>query len=181
MTRNEKTALLVAIGGLLALVIFKAKPIYEAVTGKFTITPARRAMLKMINWAEGSPGYDQLFSYVPFNNNGPHPNIKIPFGTTYSSAAGAYQFLYNTWQEVIKKLGIADLMSVENQDQAALQKIQDRGALNDVDTGNISSAINKLSWEWASLPPARYGGQSARSLSELLTKYNEFLKSSSNG
>ncbi len=162
-------------GGLLLLLLSKSKQIIEMVGGKYQLTPERKAFLKTINWAEGTPGYNQLFSYVPFNNLGPHPNQKIPFGNTYSTAAGAYQFLYSTWQDVIKRLGIADFMSAENQDQAALQRINDRGALEDIDRGDIASAINKLSWEWASLPPARYGGQSARSVNEVISKYNQFL------
>jgi len=176
MTGSEKKTLLLIGGAVLAFALFNYKKVVETFTGKYEITPVRKAFLKTINWAEGSPGYNQLFSYVPYNNLGPHPGIKIPFGSTYSTAAGAYQFLFNTWHEVIKRLGIDDFMSAENQDQAALERINQRGALQDLDKGDIASAVNKLSWEWASLPPARYGGQSARSVADVISKYNEFLK-----
>lgn len=136
----------------------------------YKITPERQAMLDTINWCEGEPGYNQLFSYKPFDNNGPHPDVCIPFGDTCSTAAGRYQFLYNTWQDTIKVLGIPDYMSASNQDQAALQRIDYRGAMDDVDSGNIESAVSKLSYEWASLPPGRYG-QPIKTLDQVLNYY----------
>lgn len=175
MTSSQKYTLAGLAVVLGALLFSQKQKIVETITGKFSITPARKAFLKMVNWAEGSPGYNQLFDYIPFNNLAPHPNLKIPFGNTYTTAAGAYQFLYSTWQNAIKKLGVTDYMSAENQDQAALQLISDRGALSDVDQGNIESAINKVSYEWASLPPGRYS-QNYRSLPDLIAVYNNELK-----
>lgn len=137
----------------------------------YKITTARQAFLDTINWCEGLPKYDELFDYIPFDNNGPHPNVCVPFGDTCSTAAGRYQFLYSTWQDAISKLGIDDNMKAANQDQAALQRIDERGALTDIDTGNIESAINKCSYEWASMPPGRYG-QPIKSLPDVLDYYD---------
>lgn len=136
----------------------------------YQITPERRAMLNTINWAEGSPGYDELFAYVPFNNYGPHPKYVVNAGGYQSTAAGAYQILYSTWQMGIDALGLPDYMSPENQDQVALYLIEYRDALSDVDNGNLDAAITKLSWEWASLPPSRYG-QPVRTKEEVIARY----------
>jgi muramidase (phage lysozyme) len=144
----------------------------------YLITPERQAILNTINWAEGSPDWNELFAYVPFNNYGPHPNLVVTSGGYSSTAAGAYQILYSTWHMAIDALGLPDYMSPENQMQVALYLIDYRGALGDVDNGNIEAAINKISWEWASLPPSRYG-QPIRTMDEVLDKYNSELGSNS--
>lgn len=149
-------------------------------------------MLQTINWAEGSPDWNEAFNFIKFNNYGPHPNLHTPFGNDgdYSTAAGAYQILYSTWHSAINALGLPDYMSPENQDQVAIYLIDIRGALYDVDNGNIENAIQKLSWEWASLPvvfsevayngdyyeagEGRYG-QGVKSLDSLLDKYYDYL------
>lgn len=156
----------------------------------YELTSRRLAMLATINWCEGSPAYNQAFNYVEFNNYGPHPNLKIPFGNTYSTAAGAYQFLYSTWQAGIKFLGIPDFMSPENQDQVGIYcYAQKRKALQYVDSGDLDNAIQILSWEWASMPvvfsetvggkfyeagEGRYG-QGSKSLSAIKDYYNGAL------
>ena len=136
----------------------------------YQLTANRKAILDTINWAEGSPGYDQLFAYVPFNNNGPHPHQYVTASGYTSDAAGAYQFLYTTWQETITFAGLPDYMSAENQDQVALARIDWRGALGDVDNGNIDAAIDKLNEEWASFPGSPYG-QPTRDLDEFTNYY----------
>lgn len=143
----------------------------------YQLTPQRNAFLDTINWAEGSPRYDQLFNFVQFPNYpGAHPNLQITAGGFTSTATGAYQFLYSTWQNVIDALGINDYMDETNQDQGALYLIDYRDALTDVDNGNIESAITKVSWEWASLPPFRYTGQGTKTMEEVINYYNERLE-----
>lgn len=135
---------------------------------KFDLTPNRRAMLDTIAFAEGTGDrYDLLFGYGTFDVNGPHPNVAVPFGDTTSTAAGRYQFLYSTWQDTIPKIPQPDLMVPQNQDQAALQRIKDRNALDDVDNGNIEVAINKLAVEWASFPGSPYG-QPTKSMADMV-------------
>lgn len=136
----------------------------------YTLTANRKAILDTINWAEGSPGYNQLFAYVPFDNNGPHPHKYVTSDGYTSDAAGAYQFLYDSWHDTIEFAGLPDFMSAENQDQAALARIDWRGALGDVDSGNINAAINKLALEWASFPGSPYG-QPTRDLDEFINYY----------
>lgn len=153
----------------------------EMITGKFEITPQRRAALDTINWCEGSPAYNQTYAYHTFDNNGPHPNNPIMAGAFTSTAAGAFQFIYSTWKNVIAKLGIEDKMTPVNQDQAALQLISDRGVLPKIDQGNIQSALSGLSYEWASMPnPAtnasRYIPQKSKLISDVVNYFNTRLQ-----
>lgn len=141
----------------------------------YTITAARRAILSTINWCEGSPGYNELYNYVLFNNNGPHPNKTVCAGAYCSTAAGAYQFLHSTWLSCIEALGLPDYMSPENQDQCALYLIDQEGALQDVDSGNVTAAVYNLANIWASLPTestgTSYYGQGGKSIGEILSYY----------
>jgi len=120
------------------------------------------AFLFMVRWAEGTSGPDGYRTLVGgelFNDFSDHPRkIKsITFGNTSlnSSAAGAYQFLQATWDRCKAALNLADF-SPENQDRAAIYLIGQRGALPDIEQGDLRKALEKCSWEWASLPPSRY-------------------------
>lgn len=72
-----------------------------------------------------------------------------------STAAGKYQITGTTYDRVAKKLGVSDF-SPETQDRIALELIKERGAFEDVQSGNWEAAINKLGDEWASLPSSKY-------------------------
>lgn len=139
--------------------VVKAKP-----TGVYEITPRRKAWLDLIAWAEGtlnSNGYRTMFTGKLFNSFHDHPRI-IQWGGGWSSdAAGRYQFLSTTWDEVRRAMGLRDF-SPESQDQAALWLIDvKRGVLNELDNGNWLRVLDSISWEWASLPASngrgRYG------------------------
>lgn len=120
-----------------------------------------RNFLKIIAEAEGVKyGYNTLFgnSYIP--NLAQHPNTKVPFTDKtgkldYSTASGAYQFLYDTWERLKKQFGFKDFGG-RNQDLGAIALIAEKGALNDVKAGNYRTAINKLGGVWASLPSSQY-------------------------
>lgn len=137
----------------------------------YALTPYRSALLDTINWAEGSPDYDELFNYVKFNNNGPHPNTPVTAGGYTSTAAGKYQFLYGTWHDTIDYAGLPDYMDPDTQDQAAIARVDMRGALDLIDAGNIDAAIPVLAYEWASFPGSPYG-QPTKSLGEFLDYYD---------
>ena len=137
-----------------------------------------QAFLKMIRYAEGTAGangYKTLFGGKLFTDFSKHPNVKVAFFNKqknkqdYSTAAGAYQILYVTWLELQIKLGLKDF-SPESQDKAAIEKIRQRGALQDVINGNFAAAVNKVSKEWASMPGAGYK-QPEKKLAELITIY----------
>ena len=123
--------------------------------------PNVRKMLNLIAASEGvKHGYNTLFGNQQFEKLGAHPNIRKAFqqtdGTTnYTTAAGRYQFLNGTWNNVAKQYGFRDF-SPQNQDLGAIALIAGRGALDDVIKGNYKSAILKLGPEWASLPSSTY-------------------------
>lgn len=123
--------------------------------------PNVRKMLDLIAASEGSKyGYNTLFGNQQFSNLSAHPNVRKAFkqtdGTTnYTTAAGRYQFLNGTWNNLAKQYGFRDF-SPKAQDLGAIALIAGRGALNDVMSGNYKAAIQKLGKEWASLPTSQY-------------------------
>nr|WP_312129387.1 glycoside hydrolase family 104 protein [Diaphorobacter nitroreducens] len=128
----------------------------------------------MVAYAEGTAGrgddgYNILFGYGRFDSYADHPRIYVPFGDTTTSAAGRYQILARTWDGVRGRLGLPDF-SPASQDAAAIELIRERGALNDVRAGRVTTAIEKVRKVWASLPGAGYG-QPERRLSSLLDAY----------
>jgi lysozyme len=125
--------------------------------GPYRITPERRALLDTIRYAEGtwisgSPeGYRVLYGGGRFQGLERHPEIVVSRGYT-SAAAGAYQFLPDTWKEAARKLRLPDFAPA-SQDQAALYLVEKRGALAAFDRQGLSAEVlHRLAPEWASLP-----------------------------
>lgn len=142
------------------------------------------AFLDMIAYSEGTAmpeGYRAMFGYprIPdrlINSFADHPRKHFSFTNSAgqqltTSAAGRYQFLESTWDDLKAKLGLQDF-SPASQDAGAIELIRQRGALNDVKAGRTSAAIAKVSKVWASLPGAGYA-QPERKLSNLLAAYTE--------
>jgi lysozyme len=73
-----------------------------------------------------------------------------------STAAGKYQLIRPTWQSCKSFLNLPDF-SPPSQDRAALLLISQAGALKDIHSGNIKTAISKTRHLWASLPGAGFG------------------------
>ncbi len=123
--------------------------------------PNMRKMLNLIASSEGvKHGYNTLFGNQQFNNLAAHPNVRKAFrqtdgATNYTTAAGRYQFLNSTWNNLAKQYGFRDF-SPQSQDLGAVALIAQRGALDDVLNGRWESAIGKLGKEWASLPSSTY-------------------------
>ncbi len=122
-----------------------------------------RAFLMMIRAGEGTAdagGYSRLFGGQQFSSFADHPRLKIT--RTFagkpltSSAAGAYQFLIQTWDECRRALDLPDFTPA-SQDAAAVYLIRRRGALADVKAGRFAEAVRKCAKEWASLPGSPYG------------------------
>ena len=139
-----------------------------------------RAFLAMVRTLEagtsGSRSYSTLIGGGQFYDFSEHPFILNPDlaaiqsgNLPASKAAGAYQFLPQTWREARDALGLMDF-SPASQDAAAVFLIQRRGALADVENGNFSTAIVKLGREWASLPGSPYG-QTSRTLAQAQAIY----------
>lgn len=123
------------------------------------LTPERRAFLDVITYAEGTSGangYTTQFTGRQFSGFTDHLRQAIRSGRYTSSAAGRYQILSSTWDEVRQQQGLTDF-SPANQDRAAIALIRRRGALADLDAGNFDRALQLCRREWASLPGAGYG------------------------
>ena len=103
----------------------------------YEITPERRALLNTIRFAEGTwkdgkdLGYRILYGGGQFQDLSRHPERVVVKRYT-SAAAGAYQFLPTTWQEVANRLDLPSF-APEHQDQAALHLVKKRGALQEID------------------------------------------------
>lgn len=89
-----------------------------------------------------------------------HPRTKVTRtmkGKVYTSqAAGAYQWMPPTWDEMAALYGLTDF-SPRNQDIGFVGLLIKRKALEDVKAGRFEEAIRKCCWEWASLPGSPYG------------------------
>jgi len=88
-----------------------------------------------------------------------------------SDAAGRYQILGRYFPFYKKLLGLTDF-SPKAQDAIAMQLLKEQKALEDIEAGNIVSAIEKCSNIWASLPGNSYG-QPTKSLQALILAYTK--------
>lgn len=134
-----------------------------------------QAFLHLIRAGESgqtADAYRTMFGGSMFDSFDAHPNIVHTAGSLKSTAAGAYQFLKRTWDEVAEALGLPDFSPLM-QDTAAVYLIRRRGALADVLAGNIKAAISKCGKEWASLPGSPYG-QPTRTLEQALATYKAY-------
>lgn len=94
-----------------------------------------------------------------------HPRIKVPFGHTTSDAAGAYQIMSATFDDLRKNSDLEATAKKNNlplfhptmQDYMACLLISRRDGLNYVVNGHFEEAIAKCSHEWASFPNSGYG------------------------
>ncbi len=144
-------------------------------TQNTSFSPQVRAFLDLVSWAEGAD-YTTIYGNRKFSSFADHPRRRITAGGNTSDAAGRYQFLASTWDEVKKALNLKDF-SPASQDLAAVYLIdKKRKALKFVEQGTkgLKQALDLLSYEWASFPPARYP-QKTRSFEALTNKYISFL------
>lgn len=141
----------------------------NAITDAFNIDEQQAAanvaaFLRMIRVAEGTAdeaGYLRIVGGGNADSFEDHPRI-LRSGTFRngkawkSTAAGAYQFLERTWDDLVRRIGLVDF-SPDSQDAAAVELIRQRGALGDVRAGRFDIAIRKVATIWASLPGSPYG------------------------
>ena len=151
-----------------------------------------RAMLEVLGFTEGtghdygkvvngvvisSPYYPELVGKrnVSVSDLSRHPNITVQVTATLkSTAAGRYQFLKRTWDG----LGMPDFTE-RSQDLAAIKLMLRREMVQPLLSDNLREAVFKGAPEWASLPTegggSYYGGQPARTITEIDQKYREAL------
>lgn len=136
------------------------------------------AFLDMIAFSEGvakgEAGYQTLFGGGQFESFADHPRKFFNFTNKRgealrTSAAGRYQFLSRTWDDLARRLQLPDF-GPDSQDAAALELVRQRGATNDVRAGRINQAIAKCAPIWASLPGAGYA-QHENKLTSLVAQY----------
>jgi len=90
-----------------------------------------------------------------------------------STAAGAYGFIKATWIRLRDKMQLPDF-SPASQDLAAVQLLDDIGALSLVQSGDIQGALKKASKVWASLPYST-AQQNPKTLQYALDRFAEGL------
>jgi muramidase (phage lysozyme) len=142
-------------------------------TARGVASRVERALLDTIAFTEGTrgrgkDGYNVTFNYHYFDSCAEHPNMKICVGNLCSTAAGRYQFLYKTYVG----LSLPNFWP-EQQELGALELINRRGVeLPQVPmtATEFANALDKLSYEWSSLPPGRYGTP-RRTASEIRAEY----------
>jgi muramidase (phage lysozyme) len=125
--------------------------------------PYVRAALASIRDLEGTSkkGMDPYrvgFGHDYIDDLSRHPNKTYRFSTKSgkrqsTTAAGAYQFLTDTYKEMGDNTGLRDF-SPRSQDINAVARIHYRGALEPLLKGDIKTFAMKVGKEWASFPSA---------------------------
>lgn len=120
-----------------------------------------QAFLKAIRLGEGTSdelGYYRIVGGGSFSDDSKHPRIKVHIEryNVDSTAAGAYQIIWPTWQGLLRQYGFPDF-TPECQDEAAVALIAEKRALDDVKAGRLAEAIAKCAPIWASLPGSTAG------------------------
>lgn len=69
----------------------------------------------------------------------------------YSTAAGAYQFIWPTWRALAGRYLLGDF-GPSSQDEAAIALLAERHAIDAIIGGDLLIALHAASKEWASLP-----------------------------
>lgn len=136
--------------------------------------PNVRRYLDAISWAEGTTknGYYTTFGGGRIDDLSRHPNkVWGRTGDGPTTATGRYQFIGSTFNNLQKKYGLKDF-GEESQDLAAIALIAEKGALNDVMSGNIDTANRKLSKTWASLPYNNSPHQKQRTVQDFEKAWN---------
>ena len=147
------------------------------------MTRNQKAWLEMIAYAEcgyalldvSDNGYNVLVSSTAarpylFYDYSKHPRRYMKFSARItSSAAGRYQFLFDTWSDLTKATGLSDF-SPATQDIMALKLAEQRGAMPYILQGFIEEALWRCRFIWASFPGNNYG-QGHKSLDQLLLAY----------
>ena len=88
-----------------------------------------------------------------------------------STASGNYMILQSVWTEVAKRLDLKDF-SPFNQDIAALYLLNEKGALEDIERGDIKLAMKKAGDIWATIPGSRFG-ESTKTEESLIKFYKK--------
>jgi len=141
----------------------------------FTFDANVRAFLMLIRYGESSlsqSAYTTLYGGGQFADLSDHPRqyFTVADGRR-TSAAGAYQIVASTWDDLQRSGANLIDFSPPEQDRAAVMLIKRRGALSDVTAGRFDAAIRKCRNEWTSLPGARESRYTMATANGLLASY----------
>lgn len=141
-----------------------------------TLSPEARALLDAIAGSESAGRYDVMYGGGRFDPALGHPHQAVPITTgpnagKTSSAAGRYQFLGSTWDDVAAQHGLSDF-SPQSQDLGAWFLAADeykrdtgRDLQADLAAGRSNDVARSLSDIWTSLPGGIEQGQTANAFS----------------
>ncbi len=126
-----------------------------------------KAFLDTIAFSEIGPallaisdnGYNVLVGSTPthpllFDSYATHPRIHN--AKLNSDAAGRYQLMGRYYAPYAQQLGLTDFGPAA-QDAIALQQVKECRALDDIQKGDLYTAVFKCRRIWASFPAAGYG------------------------
>lgn len=147
--------------------------------GQGVVNRYEKALHDAIAYAEGTrnnskDGYNVLFSNRLVSSCHRHPNQCLAFGSSCSTAAGRYQFLTTTWNSVASARSLSTF-EPENQEKGAAYLVANVRRVSvpsdrAMSASEFSNAMAKLSYEWASLPPGRYG-QPSKTMGQVRAVY----------
>lgn len=144
---------------------------YSPPTGDSTLDDKAGAFLSVIKKYESDDDYNIIVGGQHFTDYSRHPNVYVP--RYNSTAAGAYQFIFPTWETWRKRLNLPDF-SPDSQDRAAMAQLAELGILRKLQQNDINGALLAAGRVWASMPGSK-ANQGARPLSVALADYQEFL------
>jgi muramidase (phage lysozyme) len=142
-------------------------------------TPNIAAFLTMVSHSEGTDraadpyrcvfGFEHIISDLS-----DHPAVTgewtgAHWAGGFSTAAGRYQLIKPTWLALQSILRLADF-TAPSQDDAAIQLIKEKGALDLIMGGQVAEAIARCNGIWSSLPGSS-SGQPQAEIADLLNTY----------
>lgn len=133
---------------------------------EITITPEYRALLNAISKKESGGRYNVRYGGETFDDYSDHPRVYTPITSgphtgQKSSAAGKYQFIASTWDNIAKRYNISDFSPI-SQDKAAVANAMEyyrsltgrslQADLASRDPATLRQIGRTLSGQWAALP-----------------------------
>lgn len=131
------------------------------------------SLLSVVGWAEGlGDCYHYTFAYQAIVSFAAHPRQKICASGYCSTAAGRYQFLASTWDDLATKYRYPTFEPLY-QDEGAWALLRERqidDSATIYDFPRFKRAMSILGKVWASLPGSPYG-QPTRSIEDAWARY----------